>query len=76
MQTGKFTKVGNWWDRKSKNEIDMVALNEFDKTCLVAEIKRNKDRISLKDLQDKLLALPSEFAAYQIRTEGLSLEDM
>ena len=76
MQTGKFTKVGNWWDRKGKNEIDMVALNEFDKTCLVAEIKRNKDRIDMKDLQDKLLALPSEFAAYQIRMEGLSLEDM
>ena len=76
MQTGKFTKVGNWWDRKGKNEIDMVALNEFDKTCLVAEIKRNKDKISLKDLQDKLFALPAEFSSYQIRMDGLSLEDM
>ena len=76
MQGGKFTKVGNWWDRKGKNEIDMVALNEFDKTCLVAEIKRNKDRISMKDLQEKAGVLPSEFSAYQIRMEGLSLEDM
>lgn len=76
MQGGKFTMVGNWWDRKGKNEIDMVALNEFDKTCLVAEIKRNKDRISMKDLQEKAGVLPSEFSAYQIRMEGLSLEDM
>ena len=76
MQSGKFTKVGNWWDRKGKNEIDMVALNEFDKTCLVAEIKRNKDRISLKDLQEKVLALPSEFSSYQIRMEGFSLEEV
>ena len=76
MQSGKFTKVGNWWDRKGKNEIDMVALNEFDKTCLVAEIKRNKDRISLKDLQEKMLALPSEFSSYQIRMEEFSLEDV
>ena len=58
------------------NEIDMVALNEFDKTCLVAEIKRNKDKISLKDLQEKILALPSEFSSYQIHMAGLSLEDM
>lgn len=76
MQSGKFTKVGNWWDRKGKNEIDMVALNEFDKTCLVAEIKRNKDRISMKDLQEKAGVLPSEFSAYQIQMKGLSLEDM
>lgn len=76
MQGGKFTKVGNWWDRKGKNEIDMVALNEFDKTCLVAEIKRNKDRISMKDLQEKAGVLPSEFSAYQIQMKGLSLEDM
>lgn len=76
MQGGKFTKVGNWWDRKGKDEIDMVALNEFDKTCLVAEIKRNKDRISMKDLQEKAGVLPSEFSAYQIQMKGLSLEDM
>ena len=76
MQGGKFTMVGNWWDRKGKNEIDMVALNEFDKTCLVAEIKRNKDRISMKDLQEKAGVLPSEFSAYQIQMKGLSLEDM
>ena len=42
----------------------------------MAEIKRNKDRISLKDLQEKMLALPSEFSSYQIRMEGLSLEDV
>ena len=42
----------------------------------MAEIKRNKDRISLKDLQEKKLALPSEFSSYQIRIEGLSLEEL
>ena len=76
IQSGKFTKTGNWWDRKGKNEIDLVALNEFDKTALIAEIKRNKDRISMKDLQDKVMELPSEFSPYQIQTKGFSLEDM
>ena len=30
METGLYTQVGNWWDRKGLNEIDMIALNEFD----------------------------------------------
>ena len=42
----------------------------------MAEIKRNKDRISLQDLQEKMLTMPSEFSSYQIRMEGLSLEEM
>jgi len=42
----------------------------------VAEIKRNKDRIDMKELQEKMLALPSEFSSYQIRMEGLSLKDV
>lgn len=42
----------------------------------MAEIKRNKDRIDMKDLQEKVLALPSKFAPYQIRMEGLSLKDV
>ena len=42
----------------------------------MAEIKRNKDRINMKDLQEKVLALPSEFSSYQIRMEGFSLKDV
>ena len=38
--------------------------------------KRNRDRISLKDLQERVLAFPSEFSLFQIRMEGLSLEDV
>ena len=76
MQTGRFTKVGNWWDRKGKNEIDMVALNVLDKTCIIAEVKRNKEKIDMKNLQEKLLALPPEFSSYHIQSVGLSLDDM
>lgn len=76
MQSGQFTQVGNWWDRKGKNEIDMIALNEFYKTCLIAEIKRNKEKINLTDLLEKTKALPTDFSSYQIQTAGFSLEDL
>ena len=77
METGRYTNVGNWWDRKGENEIDMIALNEFDHTGMVAEIKRNPRKISLKDLQEKVDVLPPKtFGDYTLSLRGLSIEDM
>ena len=60
METGQYTLVGNWWDRKGSNEIDMIALNEFDHTGVVAEIKRNPRKISLTELKEKADVLPHQ----------------
>jgi len=38
MEEERITSVGNYWDRKGLNEIDMIALNDIDKTATVAEI--------------------------------------
>jgi hypothetical protein len=53
MESGQCTIVGNWWDRKGGNEIDMIALNEFNHTGVVAEIKRNPRKINLVELGEK-----------------------
>lgn len=77
METGQYTLVGNWWDRKGGNEIDMIALNEFDHTGIAAEIKRNHRKISLTSLQDKVNVLPQQsFGEYTLSLRGLSIEDM
>jgi len=77
MESGKYTQVGNWWDRKGENEIDMIALNEFDHTGVVAEIKRNRSKINLNALQRKILALPDPaFHKFNFTTLGLSMDDM
>lgn len=77
METGFYTQVGNWWDRKGLNEIDMIALNEFDHTALAAEIKRNPKKISMSDLTGKVDSLPkSDFGRYSFELIGLSIEDM
>lgn len=77
METGLYTRVGNWWDRKGLNEIDMIALNEFEHTALAAEIKRNPKKISMTELEAKVSALPeSDFKQYQFELKGLSIEDM
>ena len=76
MQSGRFTHVGNWWDRRGENEIELLALNEFNKTGVIAEVKRNANKLNIETLSAKVAALPSEFSRYQFPLRLLSLEDM
>lgn len=77
METGRYTQVGNWWDRKGENEIDLVAINEFDHSGMVAEIKRNPQKISISKLEEKISNLPKDsFGKYIFTLKGLSLNDM
>lgn len=77
MESGEYTVIGNWWDRSGKNEIDIVALNEFDHTGIIGEVKRNPERLSMKKLKEKADALPSaQFGRYRLDFRGFSLQDM
>ncbi len=77
METGEYTHIGNWWDRKGGNEIDVIALNEFTKHGVIAEVKRNERKISMLALEEKISALPSaQFGKYTFERMGLSLKDL
>ena len=76
MQTGCFSRIGNWWNRKGEDEIDMIALNEFNKTGIIAEIKRNNQKLNLAELQRKSDALPCDFTKYSLDMLMLSMDDM
>lgn len=73
----RVTMVGNYWDRKGKNEIDLIALNDIDKTALVAEVKCNADRYDSKLLQEKYDTISNNFRKYkEVKLVGLSMADM
>lgn len=77
FESGLYTQVGNWWDRKGENEIDLIALNEFNHTAVAAEIKRNSEKINLHALAAKVETLrKSNFGKYSFSLQALSLEDM
>jgi len=76
MEEGRVTRVGNYWDRKGLNEIDMIALNEIDKTAVVAEIKRQRRKFSPTELAEKVATLNKELGKYTVKQIGLSMEDM
>lgn len=76
MEEERVTLVGNYWDRKGENEIDMIALNDIDKTAIVAEIKRQKKKFNPTGLASKVATLNKELAKYKVCQIGLSMEDM
>lgn len=52
-ERGKHTDLGRFWDRKGENEIDLIAVNELEKTIEFVEIKRNASRANLSKLESK-----------------------
>ena len=70
------TTIGNFWDKTGDNEIDLIALNDFDKTATIAEIKRNPKKISLQTLAMKTAAIQKQLAKYELLLKALSLNDM
>jgi len=74
--TYQYSQIGNYWERGNQNEIDIVAVNEEEKTMLLAEVKINPKKISIKKLQEKSKKLIQKFPDYKADFQGLSLEDL
>jgi len=74
-----FSRIGGYWDRKGENEIDLIAINELDKTAEIIEIKRNPSNIDLDKLQEKSIQFrhtTGELSDYNIELKALSMRDM
>ena len=79
IEAGIFTRLGSWWDRKSENEIDLIAENELDKSVVFIEIKRQAsryDEAALTAKTDAFLQTTGKFKNYRRTVKGLSLADM
>ena len=70
------TAIGNYWDNKGENEIDLIALDDFDKKAIIAEVKRNPMKINLQTLAMKTVAVQKHLAKYNVSLKALSLNDM
>ncbi len=72
----KYNVTGNYWERNNQNEIDIVAINEVEKIVLIAEVKRNVQKISLSELETKASKIKDMLKGYKLIFEGYSLDDM
>jgi AAA+ ATPase superfamily predicted ATPase len=79
IEEGGITQIGSFWDKSGENEIDLVALNDTNKTCRIAEIKRNEKHIRYNALKEKtanMIQKTNQLKDYRIDFLGLSLLDM
>ena len=75
----KYTRIGNWWDRKGENEIDIICENELENTAMFIEVKRKAENIDLGTLKNKagaFMRASGQFKEYSISYAGLSMHDM
>ena len=68
--------IGLYWEKGNQNEIDIVALNEYEKNAIIVEVKRQRSHINMNTLQQKATSLVGQLAGYHIEYRGLSMEDM
>lgn len=76
IESKQFSNIQGYWDNKGENEIDIVAVNDYEKRILFCEVKRNKQKISLPLLEDKANAIVKKYPKYAIKYQGLSLDDI
>ena len=79
FETGNYTRIGGWWDRKGENEMDLVCENEFANILDFFEVKREPSRIDIAALQKKgeaFFAKNPQLAQRTVSFAGLSMLDM
>lgn len=75
-ETKEFNQIGSYWEKGNLNEIDIIAINQQDKSILVGETKLNKAKISINSLKQKSKPLLEKYKNYDIRYESLSITDI
>ena len=78
-ESGAYTRLGYWHDRKGENEIDIIAEDELDNKIEFIEVKRqakNFDENVLKAKSELFFKAVGTFKGYEVIYRGLSIDDM
>ena len=79
-ESGQYTRIGYWHDRKGENEIDIIAEDELSKTLSFVEVKRQEPNIDHAILRSKadvfLHSIKHDYSQYDLRYLGLSLHEI
>ncbi len=74
--SGKYNKIGSYWEKGNSNEIDLVAVNDMEKRITIAEIKRNRENISIRALKEKSQKLLQSYKKYEAEYLALNYENI
>jgi AAA+ ATPase superfamily predicted ATPase len=74
--SGKYTRLGSYWERGNLNELDIVAIDDLHNKVLIAEVKMNKSRFRPNLLKEYAHNLINKLDGFEIEFKSLSLEDI
>ncbi|WP_457747889.1 ATP-binding protein [Sulfurimonas sp.] len=74
--SGEYSAIGTYWEKGNQNEIDIVAINEDEKKMLIAEVKRNPEKIDMTLLEEKAQKLIQKHSKYKVGFKGYSIENI
>lgn len=74
--SGRYSAIGTYWEKGNQNEIDIVAVNVDEKKILIAEVKRNPQKIDMALLNEKAQKLLQKYTGYAVEFKGYCLKDM
>ena len=78
-ESGRYTDIGSYWDRKGEHETDIILVNEHDRVLRIGEIKRQAKNIDMRVLNEKsdyFLSLYPNLTSYSKELLALSMQDM
>ena len=78
-ESGEYTRLGYWHDRKGENEIDIVAEEELENKIEFIEVKRqekNFDEAVLRAKSELFFKAVGTFNNHEFIYRGLSIDDM
>ncbi len=75
-ETQLYSAIGQYWQRNGENEIDVIALNEVDKTCTIGEVKLQAKNVDLEKLRQKTGAISKHLGGFELTYRAYTLEDL
>jgi len=77
IERHQFTRIDTWWSRNGQSEIDLIAINELDKTAVFYEIKRQSSAFDPELLHSRVqefLTATRKLKGYAILEQSISLD--
>ena len=75
-ESGKWEEIGSFWEKGNRNEIDIVCINSIEQKALIAEVKLNKKKGSIKKLKEKSEKILPKLKNYKVNYKILSIEEV
>ena len=76
LKRESYAKIGSYWERGNRNEIDIVAVDDLNKRLVVCEVKLSAKRLDRNALILKSAKLLQKFPGYIPEYRLLSVEDI